>query len=81
MTPRSFVWAQIGETMAFSSYSRAGLLSVFTLSIRQRLKSVSGWPEIGSKDISARDGISHDKGPNGKTDNLGLVQEIPMRKE
>lgn len=44
-------------------------------------KSVFGWPEIGSEDISARARISQDTGTNGKTNNLGLVQEILMRKE
>lgn len=86
MTPRSFVWAQVSEMVTFSTHSRAALLSVFTLSVRALTerglcKSVFGWPEIGSKDISARVRISQDRGTNGKTNFLGLVQEILMRKE
>lgn len=66
MTPRSFVWAQVSEMVTFSTHSRAALLSVFTLSIsalteRGLCKSVFGWPEIGSKDISARVRISQDR--------------------
>lgn len=86
MTPRSFVWAQVGEMMTFSTHSRAGLLLVFTLSIRPLTKchpcnSVFGWPEVGSKEVSARVRISHDRGTNEKTNSLGLVQEVLMRKE
>lgn len=86
MTPRSFIWAQVGEMMTFSAHCRAGLLSVFTLSImplteHHPCESGFGWTEIGSKDISARVRISHDRGTNEKTNNLGLVQEILMRKE
>lgn len=86
VTPRPFVWAQVGEMMTLSTCSRAGLLSVFTLSIRplterQLCKSVFGWPETGSKEVSARVRISHDRGINKKTNSLGLVQDVPMRKE